>query len=188
MLNIFNFLDKNECEDRDKLVIDKLTKITSYILLQNKMISRLWLLNKTTKEEIEMKLNDLKTDVKDLGDLLSKVAVEIETQVASLEKAFEEAQALNDNPEVPQEIVDGLNKIRAIGEALDAMNPDVVVPAEEAPVEVVEEVLVEEAPVEVLPEEQVLVETETQVEEAPVEVAEEVVITEEARIDPEAQV
>ena len=138
------------CEsEKDKLIIMQLNKIGLCLNFQNEILGKLYSINKNIYDKLgenNMKLNDLKLNIADLGTLFTKVAGEIEAQVAALEAQIAALAEASGNPEVPQEIVDGLASLRAIGDALDAKNPDLVVtpepevPAEPAPV-------VEEAPV-----------------------------------------
>lgn len=137
------------CEgEKDKLVVKQLNKIGSCLNFQNEALIKIYNMQKIILDKLgenSMKLNDLTLDVENLGELFTKVADEITTQVAALEATIAELSANAGNPEVPQQIVDGLAKLTAIGNALDALNPDKVVApvAPVAPVEPAPEVAVE---------------------------------------------
>jgi hypothetical protein len=132
------------CEsEKDKLIIMQLNKIGLCLNFQNEILGKLFSINKNIYDKLgenNMKLNDIKAEVADLGTLFTKVAAEIETEVAGLEATIATLVEANTNPEVEQALVDGLANLRAIGAALDAKNPDVVVeaPVAEVPVPVVE--------------------------------------------------
>ena len=139
--------------EKDKLIIMQLNKIGLCLNFQNEILGKLYSINKNIYDKLgenNMKFNDLKLNVADLGTLFTKVSGEIEAQVAGLEAQIAALVEASGNPDVPQEIVDGLAALRAVGEALDAKNPDAVVepaPVPEVTAEPVIEPVVEEAPV-----------------------------------------